>query len=243
MKISEKLDLFKKQRSLGETWIDKNVLLELEIRQSTYLANCIFEKGVNISSPIISSAIRTFFGAYSYINDGGYLRANVFVGRYCSIGRRVSLGAGTHAMSGLSTSPRVSRGTARPYSEDELLQLGIKHVSRPFTVIMNDVWIGDGSVVVPGVTVGTGAVIGANSVVVRDVAPYSIVAGSPARAIRFRFPDDIIVKLLNTEWWEHSDNVLQKCSTGNVFEFIESFEDQIGKNEVFSSFVLRSSNC
>ncbi|MBV8694549.1 MAG: CatB-related O-acetyltransferase [Chloroflexi bacterium] len=69
------------------------------------------------------------------------------------------------------------------------------------TVVGNDVWIGKDAVIMPGVTIGDGAIIGTRSVVTRDVHPYTIVGGNPARLIRKRFPDDIIDELLNIKWW------------------------------------------
>ena len=70
------------------------------------------------------------------------------------------------------------------------------------TVIGNDVWIGQNAVVLPGVHIGDGAIIGANSVVGSDVAPYVIVAGNPARTIRKRFDDELIALLLRFKWWD-----------------------------------------
>jgi carbonic anhydrase/acetyltransferase-like protein (isoleucine patch superfamily) len=70
------------------------------------------------------------------------------------------------------------------------------------TIIGNDVWIGDGAVILLGVTIGTGAVIGANAVVTRNVAPYEIVGGVPARRLKMRFPDEVGQELLSTEYWE-----------------------------------------
>ena len=71
-------------------------------------------------------------------------------------------------------------------------------------VIGHDVWIGAGTHVLSGVTVGTGAVIGAGSVVTRDVPPYAVAVGAPARVVRFRFDEDIIRRLLESQWWEWS---------------------------------------
>ncbi|MBN9250312.1 MAG: antibiotic acetyltransferase, partial [Mesorhizobium sp.] len=68
--------------------------------------------------------------------------------------------------------------------------------------IGHDVWIGHGAVVMPGVSVGNGAVIGANSVVTRDVAAYSIVAGSPARVLRLRFPAEVAARIERLAWWD-----------------------------------------
>jgi carbonic anhydrase/acetyltransferase-like protein (isoleucine patch superfamily) len=86
---------------------------------------------------------------------------------------------------------------------------------------MNDVWVGDGAVIVPGVTIGTGAVIGANAVVLKDVPPYAVVGGCPAKVLKYRFPEDVISGLLETDWWEFSDEQLKSFPTGNVFQMID----------------------
>jgi chloramphenicol O-acetyltransferase type B len=76
------------------------------------------------------------------------------------------------------------------------------------TVIGNDVWIGSEAVVMPGITIGDGAVIGTRAVVTRDVAPYSIVGGHPAKEIRKRFAEDLVDLLLELRWWEWSEDQL-----------------------------------
>ncbi len=90
---------------------------------------------------------------------------------------------------------------------------------------MNDVWIGDGAVVLQGASIGTGAVVGANAVVTKDVPPYAVVGGIPARVIRYRFRDDIIEELLATEWWEYPLEVLKTLPMGNILETIDILQD------------------
>lgn len=89
------------------------------------------------------------------------------------------------------------------------------------TIIENDVWLGARTMVLAGVTIHTGAVIGAGSVVTKDVGPYEIWAGNPARFIRKRFDDDTIDKLLKTRWWDFSDDILRnlgmKVTDPNLF--------------------------
>ncbi|MFA5713889.1 MAG: CatB-related O-acetyltransferase [Bacteroidales bacterium] len=77
-------------------------------------------------------------------------------------------------------------------------------------IIGNDVWIGDNAIVLPGVTVGTGAIIGAGAVVTKDIAPYSIVAGNPAKLIKMRFSQEAIERLLESKWWEWSDTKIKE---------------------------------
>lgn len=221
MKLIEKLKLFK-EKKINAIILPNGNTEKIGIFQKKFLTNCIFERNIAISSPILSNSKNTFIGHRSYMNDGGYIRDDVFIGRYCSIGRRVSIGAGNHPMHSLSTSPSVRNKIARPYSETDLAIIGIDKINRSkSTVIMNDIWIGDGSVIVTGVNVGTGAIIGANSVVVKDVPPYAVIGGCPAKIIKYRFKEEVILDLLLTEWWELSDEQLKLLPTGNVIQFID----------------------
>jgi len=111
------------------------------------------------------------------------------IGRYVSIADGVLVGPGEHFLDQVSTS---SLFYEEPYAK----------LTRADCVIHNDVWIGASCIIRRGVTIGTGAVIGANSFVNHDVEPFSIIAGSPARHIGYRFPQDKIKVLLESRWWE-----------------------------------------
>lgn len=120
------------------------------------------------------------------------------IGRFCQIahGARFITASANHAMDGLSTYPFpvFDPATIEGY------KAAFRHL--PDTVIGNDVWIGHGALILPGVTVGDGAIVGAGAVVTADVAPYTIVAGNPARMIRPRFPERTIAALLRLAWWD-----------------------------------------
>ena len=121
----------------------------------------------------------------------------LIVGKYCSIADRchIFLG-GNHDISRISTYPFGENGTTQMIGEREGHPL-----SNGDVVIGNDVWLGSGVTIMSGVTIGNGAVVAANSHVVRDVKPYEIVGGNPAKHIRFRFSDVVIAQLLELEWW------------------------------------------
>jgi tetrahydrodipicolinate N-succinyltransferase len=109
------------------------------------------------------------------------------------------------------------------------------------TVVMNDVWIGDGAIILHGVTIGTGAVIGGNSLVGNDIPPYAIVGGIPARIIRYRFPEVVIEMLLASEWWEAEPEYLRRSPAGNVLKFLQSHQaGQNRKHALFKTFALRT---
>ena len=123
------------------------------------------------------------------------------IGRYCAIasGVRFVMPGATHADLGPSTFPFGIFG--EPWAS-ETMDLVMGAPSRGDTVVGNDVWLGYGALVLPGVTIGHGAIVAAASVVVSDVPPYAIVGGNPARVIRQRFGDEDVERLLRAAWWD-----------------------------------------
>lgn len=120
------------------------------------------------------------------------------IGRFCQIahGVRFITASANHAMDGLTTFPF-------PVFDPEAIDVyKAGFTGLPDTVIGHDVWIGHGALILPGVRIGSGAIIGAGAVVTRDVPPYSIVAGNPARLIRPRFEARIADRLLALAWWD-----------------------------------------
>lgn len=123
----------------------------------------------------------------------------LIIGKFCQIASGVEfiMNGANHQMNAVSTFPfyTLEGWNMNPPSMDDLPLKGD-------TVIGNDVWIGQNAVILPGVHIGDGAIIGANSVVGKAVAPYSIVVGNPAREIRKRFDDELIDLLLQFKWWD-----------------------------------------
>ncbi len=130
--------------------------------------------------------------------------ANLSIGRFTSIGPNVTIALGDHCTNYLTTYPFSSLGHIWNVS------LNIPdHTTKGDVAIGSDVWIGANVFIGSGVTIGDGAIVGANSLVVKDVAAYSIVAGNPSRLLRFRFSSEIIEKLIQISWWTWDDNDIQ----------------------------------
>lgn len=150
---------------------------------------------------------RVTIGDYTYLGGRTEIRgvlSAVEIGRYCSIGRDVKIFSSgqSHVFSGLSTYPF--------FSLDPAIERRHFNATRRDTVIGHDVWIGSNSIVMAGVTIGHGAVVGAASVVTKDVPPFSIVAGTPAKIIGQRFPADVQERLLDLQWWDLEFAELQR---------------------------------
>jgi len=166
------------------------------------IKNSSIDKTAKIESGtsfILSSMARYSFCGY----DCAILNAEI--GAFCSIASNVKIGGIAHPMHFVSTSPVFLS------HKDSIKTKFARHNYLPMlkTVIGHDVWIGEGAFVKAGVCIGTGAVVGMGAVVTKDVPPYAIVAGSPARVIRKRFSDELIQSLLATAWWDKSDAELK----------------------------------
>nr|WP_314582327.1 CatB-related O-acetyltransferase [uncultured Pseudomonas sp.] len=184
-----------------------------------------------IEAPVRISETRIFhdfsIGAFSYVS-GGFLY-HTHIGRYCSLSNGLHIGQGNHPTDWLSTHPfqyqKLKFQVGEEFPDKEIYERDIERtnpnlissVPKPQrTTIGNDVWIGHGAFLVNGITIGDGCIIGAHSVVTKDIAPYSIVVGNPARTIKKRFSDEIIVMLLDLKWWNYAPWQLRHIEFDNI---------------------------
>lgn len=168
--------------------------------------NLCFLKNI-IKNPNIEVGDYTY---YDDFEDVGNFEKNVkyhfdfigdklIIGKFCMIASDVKfiMNGGNHLTDALSTYPFAIFG----HGWEKAME-GREYPTKGDTIVGNDVWIGYNSVIMPGVRIGDGAIIATNSTVTKDVEPYSIVGGNPAREIRKRFPEEKIDKLLALRWWD-----------------------------------------
>lgn len=165
------------------------------------------------------------FGKYTYGNPRIYWQnddAKLIVGNFCSIAENVNIFlGGNHRTDWVTTYPF---GHIHPTTFNKFN--GVGHPSTKGNVIIgNDVWIGSGVTIMSGVTIGDGVVIANNSHVVKNVEPYSLVGGNPAKLIKYRFTQEQIEKLLEIKWWHWDDEKINEFTpllcNNNIDEFIK----------------------
>jgi phosphonate metabolism protein (transferase hexapeptide repeat family) len=164
----------------------------------------------------------------SSLDDYSYLAGDVqiiysAIGKFCSIASHATINPGNHPMTRVTQHHMTYRRAQYRFGADDAAFFDWRRADK--CVIGHDVWIGHGATILAGVTVGTGAVVAAGAVVSKNVAPYEIVGGVPARVIRKRFPDAVIEKLLRVAWWNWDRETLQ-----------ERFDDLLDVNQFLDKY-------
>lgn len=173
---------------------------------------------INKTSKVCSGTLlyNVTMGKYS---DIGYdcCIINTEIGSFCSLGANIRIGGASHSIDWVSTSPVFNM------NKDHLKKKFSKHafLNSGANIIGNDVWIADNVLIKAGVVVGDGAVIAMGSVVTKNIPPFEIWAGNPAKLIRKRFSDDVISELLEIKWWEWSD--IKIAENAYLFNDIDAF--------------------
>lgn len=185
-----------------------------------WLKHCLFNKRVSVLSFVNSNCQlskkatiyrharinKVSVADYSYIGKGTIIH-NTNIGRFCSVSDYCVIGLPAHYISTISSSPLFNfrkNGTKSSWVSKNMRDI-------PFDVeIGNDVWIGYGAMIAGPVKIGNGAVVAGGAVVTKDVPPYAIVGGVPAKVIRYRFSQDVVDELDRLQWWNLPDDVLKK---------------------------------
>ncbi|PKM13175.1 MAG: acetyltransferase [Gammaproteobacteria bacterium HGW-Gammaproteobacteria-3] len=168
----------------------------LKIYYMTNVSNCSFGQYNILYDDVVLNQVS--LGDYSYVASNTRM-ARVTVGKFCCIGPDVMAGLGRH--------PTRDFVSVHPVFYSPLAQSGVTFTSKSYfdefgkITIGHDVWIGARAIIIEGTTIGNGAVVAAGSVVTKDVPPYAVVGGVPAKVLRYRFSPNEIEFLLKMEWW------------------------------------------
>jgi len=169
------------------------------------------------------SLVETIFDDYSYVaGDAQIIYTDI--GKFCSLASHVRVNPGNHPMERVTQHHMTYRRAEYGFcTVDDAAFFDWRRAHK--CVIGHDVWIGHAAVIMPGVTIGTGAVVGAGAVVTKDVAPYEIAVGVPAKPFRKRFADDVIEKLLGIAWWDWDRAKLEArfVELNDVTRFVERY--------------------
>lgn len=170
------------------------------------------------------------------------------IGRFCMLAHSVNIGFAGHPTDFLSNHLVFRYDTKTEWAhgfmsvmndqyEESMKRKYIEASRRPLPVIGNDVWIGYGATVLNGVHIGDGAVVAARAVVTKDVEPYSIVAGNPARLIRFRFKENEMEILKRIRWWEYGPDIMHGIDLSDAEKGLDRLADRVasGKYKPFVS--------
>ncbi|MFO7729050.1 MAG: acetyltransferase [Desulfonatronovibrio sp.] len=176
------------------------------VAQSASIRDCLLGEYTQIQDFV--DMAETELGNYSYVcRFSGIIYT--WIGKFSNIADFVRINPGSHPIE----RPSLHHFTYRAdwYDLADSSETSFFNWRRRQKVFIgHDTWIGHGAVIMPGVSIGNGAVVGSSSVVTRDVAPYTIVVGSPARVLRKRFPDSISSALEKTAWWDWSHQTLKE---------------------------------
>ena len=156
--------------------------------------------GGNLIPENCAFADKTNLGYRTTLGTNNYFGGKVNIGKYCQIGRDVAFHPTNHPITHLTTyiNRQLFDGELKSLKTENLIKVG------------NDVWVGHGVIVLAGVEIGDGAILAAGSVITKNVEPYTIVAGNPAKLLRKRFSDTVIEELLLLKWWELPEDQIQK---------------------------------
>ncbi|MBM7848912.1 DapH/DapD/GlmU-related protein [Arthrobacter roseus] len=198
---------------------------ELSIEQNTGLYGGPYKPLVGGTPASGLASIGAFSYSYSPLPSG------IEVGRYCSISSGLKFVDSVHPLDKITTSAitfRPSNLLFRDYATENIAEYAKSFKAsgeKPYPKIRHDVWVGADVTLSMGITIGTGAVIATGSTVTRDVPPYSIVGGNPAKLIRSRFPAEIVLRLLASDWWAFEPAAIFEDIQSPLESILENIEN------------------
>jgi Acetyltransferase (isoleucine patch superfamily) len=182
-----------------ETRMHRKKLVKIAKNANIHYAKMHFE-GHNTIAGMTKVSGNLSMGTGSTIGMNCNLNGDIQIGRYCQLGGYIGIYSTNHPTNYITSFT----------SKDFLGGLLSANTQRGKVIIGNDVWIGHGAIILKDVTIGDGAVISAAAVVTKDVPPYAIVGGVPAKVIKYRFEKDVIEKLIEIKWWEKGSEWMKK---------------------------------
>jgi acetyltransferase-like isoleucine patch superfamily enzyme len=188
-------------RHIKQVKLHKGISLKLGFNSNTY--NSKFGKNVYIGDNC--SILNSFIDSHSYCNNNTIIN-NAEIGKFSSIGSEVVIGVGTHPTDFVTTHPAFyANNKAFNTFSDKMYFDEIGKIE-----IGNDVWIGSKCTILNNINIGDGAIIAYGAVVTKDVLPYSIVGGVPAKHLKFRFEQSVIQELQKIKWWDLDDKFFKQ---------------------------------
>lgn len=231
--------VFRWSKGVEEFFVQKNIFLK-----SAFKIKNIYEIGerVTLNHPVLVEPYATMAGREGFTSAGAftYTRSgfggNAIIGRYCSIAPSSRLMGVEHPLDRISTHTFTCREYYNRWvAENFEVELGavpFRKTVRGRLTVQHDVWIGGSVLLRPGITIGTGAVIAAGSVVVKDVPPFAIVGGNPARIIRYRFDDKIIERIMDIAWWRFHVRDFAGLDMANPHVFLDGLCERISAGTI-----------